>query len=111
MPANIDRIAKDVEYFKYNEGYYPHTLAELLTNENNGDKTYLTAILNNGHSRYDYQLASNGFVITVVSSPSLIDRRLEMVRQFTNGEAFGVENAASTNSNQSPETATKQSQK
>jgi hypothetical protein len=87
-PASISRIAKEVEFFKDQTGNYPQSLSELTTNKQDFDREYLTYILSHGPNQYFYQLVSNGFVIKVVSPPSLINSRKEMVRQFAPGEAL-----------------------
>jgi len=53
----------------------------------NGDTDNVKAMLQAGRNRYDYQLTSNGFMITVVSPAGLFNRSEIMVKQFTPGEA------------------------
>jgi len=64
-PSNIQRLASDVEFFKSDEGHYPFTLQDLLTNWMNGDTDN----------------------VKVVSPAGLFNRSEIMVKQFTPGEA------------------------
>jgi hypothetical protein len=90
-PLGVQRIAVDVECFRSDEGRYPFTLTDLLTNEMmNSEKDNLKALLHGGRYQYDYQLVSNGFAITVVSPPGLFNRGEVMVRQFAPGEALST---------------------
>lgn len=89
VQAGTYHLAVFIECYRDEHGNYPSSIAEMVTAAKPDDKTYLNEILQDQfHSKYEYQLLTNGFVIAVTTPGSWFIKYERSEKRFTVGEAL-----------------------